>query len=133
MKQYCLKCGNPTEYSLVKPQFCSKCGQNFTQSISNTVNKVENVKISKIHIEDEDFDESDHNEITKVPDITSLEIEEISFPETKGETLGSIINNSESENKTQTKRKKGKKISKKEQSKILDEILSEGKSLRSKK
>lgn len=133
MKQYCLKCGNPTEYSLTKPKFCSKCGQSFNQNISNAANKVESIKISKINIENEDFDESDDNEITKIPDITSLEIEELSFPESKGETLGSIMNNLGSEDKTRTKRKKGKKIPKKEKNKILDEILSEGRSLRSKK
>lgn len=133
MKQYCIECGNPTEYSLVKPKFCSKCGQSFNQNISNATNKVENTKISKINIENEDFHESDGDEITKIPNITSLEIEELSFPESKGETLGSIMNNPESENNAQIKRKKGKKISKKEQNQILGDILSEGRSLRSKK
>ena len=84
-------------------------------------------------MENEDFDESDDNEITKIPDITSLEIEELSFPESKGETLSSIMNNPGAEDNSRTKRKKGKKIPKKEKNRILDEILSEGRSLRSKK
>lgn len=29
LKHYCPECGNPTNYALNKPKFCSSCGLNF--------------------------------------------------------------------------------------------------------
>jgi len=33
MKNYCQNCGNPTDYTLVKPKFCSFCGISFGKDV----------------------------------------------------------------------------------------------------
>lgn len=130
MKQYCINCGNPTEYSLIKPKFCNQCGRNFNLETKSN-KKIDIETVSKY---DEDFDDLE-NEQVRIPILNSLEIEEIFIPIEKGETLGSILNDQNNKNSvnTNTKRKKNKKMSKKENKKILEEVLRESKSLRTKK
>lgn len=122
MKQYCIKCGHPTEYSLTKPKFCSKCGAGFTAQAA----QVKNIKIDKIEVELE-------NEEKNI--IKNIEFEEIYVPKNSRETLGSILKkgrDNDQNNKPQ-KKKRGKKISKEDSEKMLKEILAESKALKPKK
>lgn len=122
MKQYCIKCGQPTEYLLNQPKFCNKCGAGFTVQVA----QVKNIKIDKIEVELE-------NEEKNI--IKNIEFEEIYVPENSRETLGSILKkepNNDQKNKPQ-KKKRGKKIPKEDSEKMLKEILDESKALKPKK
>lgn len=122
MKQYCITCGQPTEYSLIKPKFCSKCGKSFIQNIKSN----NNTKIDQFDIELEEPEKQQNI-------IKNIEFEEIYIPQSNKETLGSILKSSKNNrNDKPQKRKKGKKISKEDGEKMLKEILAESKAIKPK-
>lgn len=130
MKQYCLKCGHPTEYSISKPNFCSKCGNPFNSTQKEAQEPKKLVIKDKIDIDiEEDYDGED----IKMPNIKALEIEEIIIPQEEKETLGSILRKNKSLDNPAPKRRKKTKISKKESKKILEDLLSEAKTSRHQK
>ena len=76
LKIYCAQCGSPTEYSLIKPKFCSSCGNSFYTNLK-IVSKIEPKPIFNIknnNDETEDYTE-DYTEVSKVPEITNLDFD----------------------------------------------------------
>ena len=128
LKKYCSKCGSPTEYSLIKPKFCSKCGNSL--DLNNIKNIVQSTVLNKIEIEDDFSEEND--EINNVPDIKSLQFENISSSEIRGEKLMDIIRNQNGEKTSRRTKGKRVKISAQEAKKLAQEVLNEGKTLRNK-
>lgn len=131
IKKYCYKCGHGTEYTLKKPNFCSKCGNSFElASVSST--KININKIEEIDDNIEDIMDDDDN--LTVPQIDRLEFDEIINIKSSGEKLKDIISTSKNIEKTSKKsRNKGPKITEAEAKKMAQEVLNEGKTLRRKK
>jgi len=123
LKIYCVKCGNPTVYSLSKPKFCSSCGESFNNNFIKNTATVENPKVELKNIRPEiDFDDEDYaDNITSVPKISHLnyEIDSISDKKIK---IGDIIGTEEKQNK---QKNKSKKFSKLDRKKFLEEFRKE--------
>lgn len=131
IKKYCYKCGYGTEYTLKKPNFCSKCGNSFElPSVSNSKININNINNNIDNIED--IEENDDN--LAVPHIDKLEFDEIINIKSSGEKLKDIISTSKNTGKTLKKsRSKSPKITESEAKKMAQEVLNEGKTLRRKK
>lgn len=71
LKIYCSSCGLVHQYSLSKPNFCTKCGLSFNNISKNTINKTNN-SAALVEIEATDGQEAD---VLNVPKINNLDIE----------------------------------------------------------
>jgi len=140
MKRYCLDCGAPTEYSLKKPVFCSNCGNPFqknTQVSQPVVQKVQLQKptiakktyIPEVDIEQDNELYDDEQDITSVPNISSIQVETSGENLSRGIKLKDLMGTGDNVKRNKTKIK-GKKISKKQ---ILEDFAKEAGSLRKNK
>ena len=142
LKIYRIECGAPTNYTSVKPKFCSGCGNSFGKTVVNKVlmqkpiadkpqppkrilPKVQ-LKSSEDSYEDDD---DDFDEVNHVPNINSLdcEIDETRQRKTK---IGDIIGSSK--NQPKREKTKSKPVSKAERKKFLEDFKREAGSLRPK-
>lgn len=140
MKRYCLDCGAPTEYSLKKPLFCTNCGNPFeknNQIPQTTVQKTQLQKptiakktyLPEVDIEDDqDFDDNGEN-ITRVPQISKIQVETAAETPNRGIKLKDLMGTGENIKRNKLK-PKGKKISKKQ---ILEDFAKEAGSIRKSK
>jgi hypothetical protein len=137
LKIYCTECGNPTNYSVSKPKFCSNCGSSFEKTIINKIkpeqpsfNKIQpSKKVIARNEEDPDYEEDESEEINYVPDIRKLDCD---IMESKKQNLKikDVIGTADPIDKSQ--RNKTKKLSKIERKKFLEEFQKEAGSLRPK-
>lgn len=68
---FCSSCGNKIQYSLAKPNFCTKCGTGL-----GTIAVAKNTTPSKAHIQEEYDDlEEDETGIDSIPNIRKLALE----------------------------------------------------------
>ena len=106
LSTYCQDCGGKNEYSVVKPNFCSSCGQPLAGNFGQARTKVK--QAIKSQVEDvENYDE-DGSDVFEVPDISELEYE-IEVSNASRFTLGSIMPKQEqSESQPTTKKKRGR-------------------------
>jgi hypothetical protein len=144
MKRYCLGCGAPTEYSLKKPIFCANCGNSFennSQASQVIVKKVEfqkptivkkvNFKEAELEYDTDDTDYNDGEEITKVPNISKLQIETPLEKPVRGVKLKDLMGTATNENSKKERRKeKTKRVGKKQ---TLEDFAKEAGSLRKNK
>lgn len=73
---FCPNCGSKAEYNFSPPNFCSKCGQSFSQGRSASQSKAN--LIDKIQEDDEEMDsdsESFYSNSTRVPRIRNIEVD----------------------------------------------------------
>jgi len=130
LKHYCPECGNPTNYALNKPKFCSSCGLNFdTKNNLNSkssviVNKTK--KINPFNIED-DFDDDNGSEHYE-NNIKQLDFD-ISTNKLVKNTIKDLMGTAE---KGQQPRISRKKMSKLEKKKILQDFSNEARSIKPK-
>ena len=133
MKKYCMSCGNPTEYSLKIPNYCSNCGLSFNKSQPNKQNikpKLEKPVESIDFEDDDDFEEIDSSVI--VPKINRLVLEDdgVNAPKPKGVKIKDLVGTgSTGPNKKEKNKKNQKSASRK---KILEDFASEAGSIRPK-
>jgi len=115
LSTYCQDCGGKNEYSVVKPKFCSSCGQPLAGHLNQASTQIKAKtyssssssvsRFSKGEIENYDEDGSD---VFEVPDISELQYE-IEVSNTSNFTLGSILPRQESpEVKSAPKKKRGR-------------------------
>jgi hypothetical protein len=141
MKKYCINCGSGTEFSSIKPKFCSACGHNF--DVSFATNKIvqqiperkikPNISINdNIEIDDDDFDDKDINHVPNI-DQLNVDYEVQKYQGVKfNKMLDNPINASLAANPTKKEKIKGKKISKKEAKDFFDNFSKEAGALRPK-
>jgi hypothetical protein len=68
---FCSSCGNKIQYSLAKPNFCTKCGTGL-----GTIAVAKNTTPSKVRIQEEYDDlEEDETGVDFVPDIRKLAVD----------------------------------------------------------
>jgi hypothetical protein len=68
---FCSSCGNKIQYSLAKPNFCTKCGTGL-----GTIAVAKNTTPSKVRIQEEYDDlEEDETGIDSIPNIRKLALE----------------------------------------------------------
>ena len=80
---FCHSCGGKLSYSLAKPNFCGKCGQQLNMSAAaNVVKEASTVEKAVILSEDE-------TDVLSVPHITDFQVEYSA--EQSSVTLGSLI------------------------------------------
>lgn len=140
MKKYCMKCGSPTDFSIVKPKFCSNCGNSFETGLVASVDSVakkNNIKINKSlsNIQNDidiDFEEDQIDDIKNVPNISEINCD-YEVNKHKGVKFKSVINNPIPPSKNKSERPKGKKMSKKDMQEFLDNFKKESGSIRPKK
>jgi len=140
MKRYCLNCGAPTEYSLKKPVFCANCGFSFEKTSQTSTAKVEFQKpniAKKVNIKeaeldyDTDDDYNDGEDVTKVPNISKLQIETPLEKPVRGVKLKDLMGTATNENSKKERRKeKTKRVGKKQ---TLEDFAKEAGSLRKNK
>lgn len=74
MKIYCMECNAPSEYSDIKPKFCSSCGEPFNKtSQAKIIHKLPQRKKRREIEEDDEYDEGD--ELNTSFNIGKIEIE----------------------------------------------------------
>lgn len=76
-KLYCQSCSQPTEYTSVKPKFCSNCSLPYlsTTAVKRTPSPAPNARIETTAQEIEDGDDFDSPQPTAVPKLSKLEVE----------------------------------------------------------
>ena len=80
---FCYSCGFKIQYSRVKPNFCSKCGQQLGASTASSVNT-----LSKPSLEDLDLAD-DETACDSIPNISKIQVE-YSSETYQTHTLGSL-------------------------------------------
>jgi hypothetical protein len=142
LKQYCPECGNPTNYSLNKPKFCSSCGLNFDtkKNLNSKLNVVAN-KIEKINLSDreETFDhdnDSEHYEddIKQLDfDISKINVKNLNIEYSRDNPdilkVGDLIGTSSEGNSLRKTKFKKEKVTKKQ---FLEDFKKEAGTLRQK-
>jgi len=73
MKVYCTNCGSGTEYSLKKPQFCSSCGDSFSQLSASSPRRV--FKAAPAPVSAPEIDDEEEYEEEYVPSLNGLQFE----------------------------------------------------------
>jgi hypothetical protein len=135
LKIYCSDCGNPTNYSSIKPKFCSNCGNLFDKSLiqkNNSTRPTQDKPVlpRKVEARSEDFDDDDYDdqEVNHVPEINQLDCEIV---ETRkiSEKIGQIVGTSK-EGVSKPAKSTGKKTTKAERKKFLEEFSKEAGALR---
>ena len=146
MKRYCINCGSATEYSLKKPIFCAYCGNPFEKNNENPKQIIEKVQLQKktiarqlpeqnLELEDKDNDNYDENDndgtdVTKVPNISNIQVETDNFKKDRGVKLRDLMGTESSSIKREKNKTIGKKTSKKQ---TLEDFAKEAGSLRKNK
>jgi hypothetical protein len=97
MKYFCSKCGKTTEYNFELPKFCSCCGQSFAskpvvKQESKTERFLNELKLKKNvnRYDEEVYDEEE------IPTIDFKKVKasfKLDLYQSKGESLGSLIDN----------------------------------------
>lgn len=136
MKKYCMKCGSPTDFSMIKPKFCSSCGNSFEIGLGVDIIPQAKKSFTKIpqppeNIADIDYDD-DNDEVTEVPNISEINCD-YEVKKHQGVKFKSIIDNPIPPSSVKASRPKGKKMSKKEVKEFLDSFKKEAGSIRPKK
>ena len=127
LKQYCSECGNPTNYSLNKPKFCSSCGLNFdtkdnlNSKSSAIVNKTKKISPSNKEDDDNGLEHYENN-------IKQLDFD-ISTNKLVKNTIKDLMGTAEKGEQPRTPRKKMSKLEKK---KILQDFSNEARSIKPK-
>lgn len=130
MKYYCFSCGQPTEYTIAKPKFCSSCGTNFESKAQTnaqpTLAKPPTPQLSTARVDDDDDDGPSLQDAKEVPNINKLDVE-VNIGKKSGEKLGNILGTASTNDYVQSPEPKGKKVSRK---KFLEEFKKEAGTLR---
>jgi hypothetical protein len=140
MKKYCISCGSGTEFSSVKPKFCSGCGHNFDTSFGTAkpieraiASKIKpNIQLNNNDIEIDDNDDYD-GEVNHVPNINELNVD-YEVKKYEGIKFNKMMNDPMNASFGQLKKEKikGKKISKKEAQDFFDNFSKEAGAIRPK-
>ena len=130
LKHYCPECGNPTNYSLNKPKFCSSCGLNFdTKDNLNSKSSVVLNKIKKNSPSNKEDDFDDDNGLEHYENnIKQLDFD-ISTNKLVKNTIKDLMGTAEKGEQPRTPRKKMSKLEKK---KILQDFSNEARSIKPK-
>tara|TARA_Y100001938_G_C8083508_1_gene430529 strand:+ start:1783 stop:2130 length:348 start_codon:yes stop_codon:yes gene_type:complete len=80
---FCHSCGFKIEYSRVKPNFCSKCGQQLGVSTASNTNTLSDPVLDDLDLKD------DETRSESVPNISKIQVE-YSLEGFKTHTLGSL-------------------------------------------
>jgi len=130
LKHYCPECGNPTNYALNKPKFCSSCGLNFdTKDNLNSKSSVIVNKTKKILLSNKEDDFDDDNGLEHYENnIKQLDFD-ISTNKLVKNTIKDLMGTAE---KGEQPRIPTKKMSKLEKKKILQDFSNEARSIKPK-
>ncbi len=107
---FCHSCGFKIEYSRVKPNFCSKCGQELGVSTASSKNTLSPPSLGDVDLKD------DETGIESVPHISKIQVE-YSLENFKTHTVGSLAGESPNTG--------GRKARSKSVNEFLDEKRSE--------
>lgn len=143
MKKYCMNCGSATDFSFVKPKFCSSCGTTFDTGLAvdisirkpsvNNISKpnIPNKALNKVNISDEDYD--DGQDVLHVPNVSKIDCD-YEVQKHQGVKFKSMVDSNIPPIPTsKIPKQKGKKMNKKEMKEFLDEFKRESGSIRPKK
>lgn len=144
MKKYCMNCGSATDFSFVKPKFCSSCGTTFDvglgvdisirkPNIINNISKpsVINKNLGKIDSSTEDYD--DGEDVLHVPNLSKIDCD-YEVQKHQGVKFKSMVDsNIPPMPAFKGPKQKAKKMNKKEMQEFLDAFKRESGSIRPKK
>jgi hypothetical protein len=141
MKKYCINCGSGTEFSSVKPKFCSGCGHNFDTSFAGVKPPVKQTIERKIKpnisldnsIEIDNDDDFDHNDVNHVPNINELNVD-YEVQKYQGIKFNKMMDSpiNPSFGSLKKEKIKGKKVSKKDAQEFFDNFSKEAGAIRPK-
>ena len=116
MKFYCSSCGADNSYTINRPNFCQKCGENFSGASAQTTTASSQAL------------EADEQDADHVPNISSLDFDIQREEPVKGVKFGALAQLGENAYSAPDPSKK--KFRKKSKKKVLEQLKQEGGSVR---